>query len=424
MRRFRENFMEVFTYRNGELYAEGVPVAELAARYGTPLFVYSRNYIREHFRALASALAELDPLICYAVKVNTNAAVIATLAEEGAGADVVSLGELVRARRAGVPAERITFAGVGKTEEEIEYALRENILLFTVESEQELERISACANRLGRIGRIAIRINPDVDPQTHRYISTGKKENKFGVDILRARQIYERAACLPGLEITGLHMHIGSQILSAQPYAEAVDKAAGLCVELKKSYPTFRILDIGGGIGIQYRPDQEPLRPEVFAAAVIPPIKPLGLKILLEPGRFIVGNAGLLVTRVQYIKSGPSKQFVIVDAAMNDLIRPPLYQAHHEIDPVCETKETIFGDVVGPVCESGDFFALDRRLPAVRQGDLLAVRSAGAYAFSMSSNYNSRPRAAEIMVSGTRHELVRARETIDDLVRGERIPSW
>jgi diaminopimelate decarboxylase len=416
--------MEAFTYRHGELHAEHVPVSELAARYGTPLFVYSRTYIREHFRSLAAAMAGVDLLICYAVKVNTNAAVIATLAAEGAGADVVSAGELLRARRAGVPADKITFAGVGKTEAEIEIALRENILLFTVESEQELERISACAARFGAIGRIAIRINPDVDPQTHRYISTGKKENKFGVDILRARQIYERAASLPGLEIAGLHMHIGSQILSAQPYAEAVEKAAGLCGELKKRYPTFRILDIGGGIGIRYRPDQSPLRPETFAAAVMPHLKPLGLKILMEPGRFIVGNAGLLVTRVQYVKSGPSKQFVIVDAAMNDLIRPPLYQAHHEIAAVRETGETLFGDVVGPVCESGDFFALDRHLPAVRQGDLLAVRSAGAYAFSMASNYNSRPRAAEVMVSGTRHELVRERETVDDLMRGERIPAW
>ncbi len=416
--------MDAFTYQKGELYAENVPVAKLAEQYGTPLFVYSRTYIRDHFRALARAMAEVDTLICYAVKVNSNAAVIATLAAEGAGADVVSSGELLRARRAGVPADKITFAGVGKTEDEIETALRENILLFTVESEQELERISACAARLGATGRVAIRVNPDVDPKTHKYISTGKKENKFGVDILRALQIYERAAALPGLEIAGLHMHIGSQILSAQPYAEAAAKVAEVCVELKKRYPTFRMLDIGGGIGIRYRPDQEPLLPPALAEAVLPILKPLKLKILMEPGRFIVGNAGVLVVRVQYVKNGPSKQFVIVDGAMNDLIRPPLYQAHHEIGAVRETPETVFGDVVGPVCESGDFFALDRHLPAVRQDDLLVVHSAGAYAYSMASNYNSRPRAAEVMVCGARHELVRERESFEDLVRGERIPIW
>ncbi len=416
--------MEAFQHRNGELYAEEAPVARLVEQYGTPLFIYSRGYIQSHYRALAQAMAELNPLICYAVKTNSNLAVISTLAAEGAGADVVSAGELLRARRAGVPADKITFAGVGKTEAEIETALRENILLFTVESEPELDRISAVAARLGATARIAIRVNPDVDPKTHKYISTGKKENKFGVDILRARQIYERAAALPGLEIAGLHMHIGSQILSAQPYAEAAAKVAEVSVELKKRYPTFRMLDIGGGIGIRYRPDQEPLLPTVFAEAVVPILKPLGLKILMEPGRFIVGNAGILVTRVQYVKNGPSKQFIIVDGAMNDLIRPPLYQAHHDISAVRETKEMVFGDVVGPVCESGDFFALDRHLPAVAQGDLLAVHSAGAYAFSMASNYNSRPRAAEVMVSGARAELIRARETFEDLVRGESIPRW
>ncbi len=416
--------MEVFTYRGGQLFAEDVAVAELAERYGTPLFIYSRTYIQAHFRALKDALAELKPLVCYAVKVNSNAAVIATLAAEGAGADVVSAGELARARRAGIPADKITFAGVGKTEDEIDAALRENILLFTVESEAELDRISARATAMGVTGRIAIRVNPDVDPKTHKYISTGKKENKFGVDILRALQIYERAAKLPGLEIAGLHMHIGSQILSAQPYAEAAEKVAQVCRQLKARYPTFRMLDIGGGIGIRYRPDQEPLLPKTFADAVVPILKPLGVQILMEPGRFIVGNAGLLVTRVQYVKQGPSKQFLIVDAAMNDLIRPPLYQAHHEISAVKQTDGTVFGDVVGPVCESGDFLALDRDLPAAQQGDLLAVHSAGAYAFSMSSNYNSRTRAAEIMVSGGRHEVVRSRETFEDLVRGERIPAW
>ncbi len=416
--------MSSFAYRNGQLFAEDVAVAELAGRYGTPLFIYSRTHIQEQFRALKRAMAELDPLICYAVKVNSNAAVIATLAAEGAGADVVSAGELARARRAGIPADKITFAGVGKTGAEIDAALREDILLFIVESESELDRISARAAKLGRTGRIAIRVNPDVDPQTHKYISTGKKENKFGVDIRRALQIYERAAALPGLEIAGLHMHIGSQILSARPYAEAAEKVAEVCRELKTRYPTFRRFDIGGGIGIQYRPEQEPLLPRTFADALVPILKPLGVQILMEPGRFLVGNAGILVTQVQYVKKGPSKVFVIVDGAMNDLIRPPLYQAHHEIGAVRETRETLFGDVVGPICESGDFFALDRHLPAVDQGDLLVVHSAGAYAYAMASNYNSRSRAAEVMVSGARHEVVRARETFEDLVRGERLPGW
>jgi diaminopimelate decarboxylase len=414
--------MEAFAYRGGELVAEDVRVAELAERYGTPLFVYSRGYLRSHYRALASALEELDPLICYSVKVNTCGAVVRTLGELGSGADVVSGGELVRARKAGIPADKIVFAGVGKTVPEIEQALREEILFFTVESEQELDRISACALRLGKTGRVALRVNPDVDPKTHKYISTGKKENKFGLDLPRALREYERAATLPGIEIAGLHMHIGSQILTAAPYAEAAEKIAAVCVQLKGRHPTFRHLDIGGGLGIRYRQDQEPLLPQPFAGAVVPILKPLGLRIVMEPGRFIVGNAGILVARVQYVKEGPSKKFVIVDAGMNDLIRPPLYQAHHEILAVRETSRRIAGDLVGPICESGDFLALDRELPDVRQDDLVAVLSAGAYAYSMSSNYNSRGRAAEVMVDGARHDLVRRRETVEDQIRGETLP--
>jgi diaminopimelate decarboxylase len=416
--------MDAFAYRGGELFAEEVPVAALAERYGTPLYVYSRGYLKSHYAALTSALAELEPLVCYSVKVNTCGAVIRTLAGLGAGADVVSGGELARARAAGVPASRIVFAGVGKTAAEIEQAIREDILFFTVESEQELDRISACAARLGRTGRVALRVNPDVDPKTHKYISTGKKENKFGLDLARALREYDRAASLPGLEIAGLHMHIGSQILSAAPYAEAAQKIATVCAQLKERFPSFRHLDIGGGLGIRYRPDQEPLLPSAFAEAVVPILKPLGLRVVLEPGRFLVGNAGILVTRVQYVKDGPSKKFVIVDAGMNDLIRPPLYQAHHEILAVRETGARLFGDVVGPICESADFFALDRDLPAVGQDSLLAVLSAGAYTGSMASNYNSRGRAAEVMVEGARHELVRRRETVEDLVRGERQPDW
>lgn len=413
-----------FHYRNGRLFAEGVSVDALAKKHGTPLFIYSRTHIQNQYRGLVGALAELDPLVCYSVKVNTSAAVIHTLAAEGSGADVVSAGELQRALDAGIPARKIAFAGVGKTEPEIEFALKKNILFFTVESEQELERISAVAKRAKKTARVALRVNPDVDPKTHKYISTGKKENKFGMDLGRALANYARAARLPNLEIAGLHMHIGSQILDAAPFAEAAQKVASVVAKLKQRYPTFRYLDIGGGLGIQYKPGQHPLLPTTFAQAVVPILQPLGVQIVMEPGRYLVGNAGILVVRVQYVKKGPSKQFLIVDGAMNDLIRPPLYQAHHDIVAVRATKRAMFGDVVGPICESGDFFALDRELPAAKQGDLLAVMSAGAYAMSMASNYNSRNRAAEIMVSGRRAEVVRQREKLIDQTRNERLPTW
>jgi len=416
--------MESFTYKKNRLHAEGVAVDELASRYGTPLYVYSRGHLRDQYRALTAALRPAKPLICFSVKTNTNAAVINTFAQLGSGADVVSGGELFRALRAGVPASKIAFAGVGKTREDIEYALKQNILFFTVESEPELERISECARRLRRTARVALRVNPDVDPKTHKYISTGKKENKFGLDLGRTEKAYTLAARLPGLEIAGLHMHIGSQILSSAPYAHALRKVEDLCLELKARYPSFNYIDIGGGLGISYRPDQKPLDPAHFAEIVLPVLRRLKLSVVLEPGRFLVGNAGILVTRVQYVKNGPSKKFVIVDAAMNDLIRPALYEAYHEVIAVKKARGSFMADVVGPICESGDFLALDRQLPKVGEDDLLAVLSAGAYSFAMSSNYNSRGRAAEVMVSGRKHALIRARETWDDLVRGERTPKW
>ena len=416
--------MNEFNYQNGQLFAEGVSVAELAERYGTPLYVYSRSHLQSQYRALKAVMAPVNPLICYAVKANTNAAVIQTFAAEGAGADVVSAGELYRARRAGIPAGKIVFAGVGKTETEIEYALREQILYFTVESEPELERISAVARRIGQTGRIAIRVNPDVDPKTHKYTSTGKKENKFGVDLERAMKAYELAARLPNLEITSLHMHLGSPIMTKDPYEEALRKVKALCLDLKKRFATFKHIDIGGGLGIVYRPTDKPFDLAAFAAAVLPPLQEIGLTVSMEPGRFMVGNAGILVTRVEYIKDNPFKKFVVMDAAMNDLIRPALYEAYHEIKPVRETSSTVMGDLVGPVCESGDFFAANRDLPDVQPGELLAVMSAGAYGFAMASTYNSRGRAAEVMVQGHRHEIVRTRETIEDIVRGEHIPTW
>ena len=413
--------MNEFSYRNGNLFAEDVSVADLAAAHGTPLYIYSRSHLQDRFRALKQVMAPVNPLICFAVKSNTNAAVIQTFAAEGSGADVVSAGELYRARRAGVPANKIVFAGVGKTETEIEYALRENILYFTVESEPELERISAVGRRIGLTGRIAIRVNPDVDPKTHKYTSTGKKENKFGVDLERAMAAYELAARLPNLEITSLHMHLGSPIMTKDPYEEALHKVKDLCRDLKATYPTFKHIDIGGGLGIVYRPTDREFDLNAFAAAVIPPLKEMELTVSMEPGRFLVGNAGILVTRVEYIKENPFKKFIVIDAAMNDLIRPALYEAYHDIKPVVETTETVFGDLVGPVCESGDFLAANRDLPAVKHGDLLSVMSAGAYGYVMSSTYNSRGRAAEVMVHGKRHELVRARETIEDVVRGEQM---
>ena len=416
--------MSAFTYRSGVLHAEDVSVETLAEAHGTPLYIYSRSHLIEQYGALAAAMKPVKPSIYFAIKSNSNLAVIRTLAEQGAGADVVSGGELYRARQAGVPADQIVFAGVGKTAEEIDYALSEDIKLFTVESEQELERIAERAAATGRLGRVAIRVNPDVDPHTHKYTSTGKAENKFGVDLSRAERAYELALRLAGLEVAGLHMHLGSPIMSPTPYAEALEKVKPLCESLKREVDTFEHLDIGGGLGISYSPDQASLNPRDFAAAVLPALHDLGLKVGMEPGRFITGNAGILVTRVQYIKDNPFKKFVIVDAAMNDLLRPPLYDAHHEIVPVRQTEETFFGDVVGPICESGDFMAQGRELSAVDQGDLMAILSAGAYGFVMASNYNTRGRAAEIMVSGDRAEVVRERETWEDLVRGEHMPEW
>ena len=384
--------MGSFQYKNGGLYADGVCVESLAEKYGTPLYIYSRTHLQRQYRSLVSAMRVIRPLICFSIKTNTNAAIIHSFAQLGAGADVVSGGELFRAMRAGMPASKIVFAGVGKTVAEIDYALKRDIRFFTVESEPELVRISECASRLRRKARIALRVNPNVDPQTHKYISTGKKENKFGLDLNRAEQAYELAAKLPGLDIVGLHMHIGSQILSSEPYARALRKIERLCRELKAKYPGFNIIDIGGGLGISYRPLQDPLDPIHFAEVVLPFLQRLNLNIVMEPGRFLVGNAGILVTRIQYIKDGPSKKFVIVDAGMNDLIRPSLYEAYHEVIPVEKGRGSVRADVVGPICESGDFFALDRHLPKVKAGDLLAVLSAGAYSFSMSSNYNSRGR--------------------------------
>ncbi len=411
--------MQSFTHRNGQLFVEDVPVRDLAREFGTPLYIYSRSHMREQYRALAAAMAEVEPLICFSVKANSNIGVIRTFLALGSGLDIVSGGELFRALRAGADPRKIVFAGVGKTCDEIEYALRENILFFTVESEAEARRISECAVATGTTGRIAFRVNPDVDPKTHKYISTGKKENKFGLDLARASEAYATAARLPNVALSGMHMHIGSQLLGVEPFGEALDRVHELCLDLKTRHPEFKYLDIGGGIGIQYEPGQTPPTPADYAAVVVPRLKALGLSVALEPGRRMVGNAGILVSEVQFVKDNPFKKFIVIDAAMNDLIRPALYQAHHEIVAVEETTGTVFGDLVGPICESGDFLAANRELPDVGQGDLVAALSAGAYACSMASNYNSRPRPAEVMVEGDRVIPVARRETWDDLVRNE-----
>jgi diaminopimelate decarboxylase len=416
--------MDAFTYQYGTLHAEEVSAEELAEAYGTPLYVYSRSGMQQQYRMLASSLKPVQPRIHFAVKSNSNAAVINLFAQEGAGADVVSGGEIFRAVRAGVDPSGIVFAGVGKTMAEIDYALEQDIFFFTVESEPELERISQRAQAAGKTGRVAIRVNPDVDPQTHKYTSTGKKESKFGVDLERAVKAYELAAELPGIEIVGIHMHIGSPLMSVDPYEQALRKVLPVCGQLKEKYPTFRILDIGGGLGIRYQENQSPFNVEEFAERLIPMLKQSGLEISLEPGRFLTGNQGVLLCRVQYVKDNPFKKFIVVDGAMNDLIRPALYEAWHGILSVKQQDDTLYGDVVGSVCESGDFLAHERDLPAVRQGDLMAVQSAGAYAFAMSSSYNSRPRPAEVMVSGSHHEIIRSRETWEDLVRGEQVPDW
>lgn len=414
--------MSDFDYKEGVLHAEGISLEALAEKHGTPLYVYSRRHLRGQYQGLAKAMQAVKPLICYSMKANSNGAILRTLLDEGSGLDIVSGGELYRALKVGADPQKIVFAGVGKTRDEIEYALKSNILFFTVESESEAKRISECAVRTRTTGRIAFRINPNVDPKTHRYISTGKQENKFGLNIARTLKAYEMASALPGIEIAGLHMHIGSQILSAGPFGDALDKIAGFCVELKALYPTLTHLDIGGGIGIKYKPDETPLDPNLYAAEIVDRLKTIGLKIVMEPGRNLVGNSGVLLTRVEYVKENPLKTFIVVDAGMNDLLRPSLYQAYHDIVPVRPIQGTVHGDLVGPICESGDFLAADRDLPALKEGDLVAVKSAGAYGFSMASTYNSRPLPAEILVDGKQSWVIRERETWDHIIGSERLP--
>jgi diaminopimelate decarboxylase len=420
--------MHHFAYRNGTLHAEDVSLPVLADEVGTPVYVYSSATLERHYRVFSEAFTGMDALVCYAVKANSNQAVLKTLARLGSGMDVVSGGELLRALTAGVPGSRITFSGVGKTADEIEDALEADILCFNVESEPELDLLSQIAAARGATARIAIRVNPDVDAKTHAKISTGKSENKFGIPFERARAVYAHASRLPGIAVSGVDMHIGSQITDVAPFDAAFALLADLVVTLRADGHAIDHVDVGGGLGIPYRLDNAPPPlPDAYADVVRRHIGPLGAKLVLEPGRLIAGNAGILLTRVLYVKTGGAKTFVIVDAGMNDLIRPTLYDAHHDIWPVREAAPDaahVMADVVGPVCETGDYLALDRSLPVPKPGDLIAVMTAGAYGATQASTYNTRALVPEVLVRGAEMAVVRPRVDIDALIALDRPAPW
>ena len=420
--------MHHFDYRNGVLHAEGVNLIALAEAVGTPFYCYASATLERHYKVFAGAFADVDALVCYAMKANSNQAVIATLAKLGAGADVVSGGELLRARAAGIPPHKIMFSGVGKTAPELAQAVDEGILCVNVESEAELDLLAAIAVAKGRSIDISLRVNPDIDPKTHAKISTGKAENKFGIPISRARDVYARAAKLEGVRIAGVDMHIGSQIVELDPFGDAFALLADFVRALRADGHTISHIDLGGGLGIPYREDNDPPPdPDAYARIVKNATRGLDCKLIFEPGRLIVGNAGILVTRVLYVKHGEAKTFVIVDAGMNDLLRPTLYDAHHDIRPVREAAvgaPRITADVVGPVCESGDFLALDRSLPEPRPGELLAVMSAGAYGAVQASTYNTRPLVPEVLIKGERFAVIRQRPSYEDMIGLDRLPDW
>ncbi|MET2831805.1 diaminopimelate decarboxylase [Mesorhizobium shangrilense] len=420
--------MNHFDYRDGVLHAEDVAIPDIAASVGTPFYCYSTATLTRHFRVFAQAFAGLDALVCYAMKANSNQAVLRTLAKLGAGADVVSEGELRRALAAGIPAGKILFSGVGKTAREMDFALTAGILCFNVESEPELELLSARAMALGKVAPISLRINPDVDAKTHKKISTGKAENKFGIPWQKARQVYARAAQLPGIKVTGIDTHIGSQITELQPFDDAFALLVDLVGALRGDGHAIDHVDLGGGLGIPYRVDNNPPPlPDAYAQIVRKHVTKLGLKVMFEPGRLIVGNAGILVSEVIFVKEGDAKNFLVVDAAMNDLIRPTLYDAFHDIKPVVQPPaETprMMVDVVGPVCETGDYLGLDRDLPRLKSGDLIAVSTAGAYGAVQAGTYNTRLLVPEVLVDGDRFHVVRPRQTYDDLIGLDSMPDW
>ncbi len=414
-----------FQVKNNEYHCENVSVKEIVQKVGTPAFIYSQNYFVDRFKELDEAFSYVPHLICYSVKTNSNIAVCKTLSDAGSGFDIVSGGELQRVLKAGVDPQKVVFAGVGKTEDEIELAINTGILFFTVESEPELRLIAQVAERLGKKGPVAIRVNPDVDPQTHKYITTGKAESKFGLDIDRAKQLFNEAKGLSSIDVVGIQMHIGSQITKTSPYVDAIKKMLVWIEDIRTQGIDLKYFDIGGGLGIVYE-EEQPATAAEFAEAIRPLIEDLGLTLMMEPGRFIAGNAGVLVSKVIYIKENPTKKFVIVDAAMNDLIRPSLYEAYHEITTVDQNKNgsEMVADIVGPICETGDFFAKARSIPVVEEGELILVKSAGAYGFTMASNYNTRPRAVEVLVNGDKYSVIKERENVDQLIAGEKFPEW
>jgi len=416
--------MHYFSYKNSELYAEDVPIRKIAEKVGTPFYVYSQRTLLQHLSAYQKAFDGHPHTICFALKANSNPAVLRLLAKNGCGADVVSGGELYLAKKAGVPSKKIVYAGVGKTEKEIIEALKAKILMFNIESSDEMKVIDKIAGRLKVKAPVALRVNPDIDPKTHPYISTGLKESKFGIPIETALKHYRLAQKLKNLDIVGIHKHIGSQITTLQPFVDAVKKVIELAKTLRDNGINIKNLDIGGGLGIPYD-NEEPPHPGEYAKAILPLVNEHGFNLVLEPGRSIAGNAGIFITKVLYLKDHNKKEFVIVDAGMNDLLRPSLYSAYHHVLPVKKNqRKKITSDIVGPICESGDFLAKDREINRLSQGELIAVMSAGAYGFTMSSNYNSRPRVAEVLVKENEFFVVRERETYRDLTKGSTIPGF
>lgn len=416
--------MHYFEYKKGELYCERVPIRRIAQEVGTPFYLYSYRTLVRHFKVFDEAFEKVPHLVCYSMKANSNLAILRLFTTLGAGMDIVSGGELYRALKAGADPKKIVFSGVGKKPDEMEYALRSGILMFNVESSMELKTLNEVAGRLGMIAPISIRVNPDIDAKTHPYITTGMKQNKFGIDILRAPMVYRLASELPHLKVVGIDCHLGSQLVDVEPFVEALKKLRNLVEDLRKEGMEIRYLDLGGGLGITYN-DEEPPHPYEYASNILDEIQSFHCTLILEPGRVIVGNAGILVTQVLYTKENEEKRFVIVDAAMNDLVRPSYYGSFHQILPVqMDTREEIVADVVGPICESADFLAKGRKIPKPNPGELLAVMSAGAYGFSMATNYNSRPRVAEVMVRDDEIHVIRKREDYEDLVRGEEIPEF
>ncbi len=414
--------MHHFQYKKNRLYAEGVPVESIAAQVGTPCYIYSQATLERHFKAFDRAFSRIPHLICYSQKANSSLALLHLFGRMGSGTDIVSGGELYRALKAGIPPERIVYSGVGKTPDEIRFALKEKILLLNIESPEELKLVNEIAGRMKKKAPIGIRVNPDIDPKTHPYISTGLKKNKFGINIHQSLEEYQLAKNLPHVVIAGVDFHIGSQLTATQPFLAAIQKLKKLIAQLQDMGIKIQYVDLGGGLGITY--DREtPPHPKEYGREVIRELGKIPYTLILEPGRVLVGNAGILVTRVLYVKKGEEKNFIIVDAGMNDLLRPSLYGAYHHIQPIARTRRPdVQADVVGPICESGDFLAKDRVLPLPKSGELLAVMSAGAYAFSMASNYNSRPRAAEVMVQGNEFQVIRKRETNANLIALEKIP--